>query len=95
MTTPEEKKELERALSFGAFSYMLAYIKLKADELGIPQPDEDTLKQMALQMVRPFTISTEAVWHAMGNDVTGLNDACDRFQATLTALAASSSHPEI
>lgn len=79
-------EQLENAQSLGAATYLSAYVRRMARELGVDDSDKNAMNLMAVEMVESVNLGTEAAWRALMNDRPGMNDALDRLRKTLENL---------
>ena len=84
-------QDLQKAKDLGFATYLSAYVQLMGRNLGITGDDPDAgtqqaLNQMALTMVEPMNLATEACWRALMHDHRGAKDKIQRFEEALKQL---------
>lgn len=70
----------------GAAIYLSAYIGLMMDGMGVKATTKSEINALALEMVEPLNIATEAIWRAMMSDQEWATTG-QRFEDALTKLA--------
>lgn len=70
---------------------MSAYVRLMARELKIDESDTVALNDLAIKLVDPLTIATEAAWRALMGDISGMEIALSQFGEALDELTGETS----
>lgn len=89
MATSLNDQELRHARDLGAATYLTAYVRLMARELGIETEafDQKQINAMALDMVEATNMATEAAWCALMKDRQGVDSALKRLSIHLKQRA--------
>lgn len=80
------KEELKRIRDLSGTTYMSAYVRLMARELEIDESDTMALNDLAIKLVEPLNIATEAAWRALMGDTQGMEIALSQFGESLDEL---------
>lgn len=77
------RPQLEHARDIGAATYLAAYGRLMAGELGIDETDTEGINHMMLSLIEPMNRATEVMWRALMDDRQGMEEALGRFVDSL------------
>lgn len=80
------REELERARDLGAAAYLASYVRLMMRELKINETDTIAINTMAVQMIEPMNLATQAAWRALMEDHEGLEQVLKQFRSSLDNL---------
>lgn len=78
--------DLKRARDLGAATYVTAYVTMMAKELGIKDIDLAAANALAMHMVEPLNLATEATFRKLMEDDAGTADTLRRFHMALKQL---------
>lgn len=76
-------RDLRMARDLGAATFLNAYIRLMAKEMGITGLSTEAVVKLAELMIEPLNISTEATFRWLMNDTGGSKDAVHRLRVKL------------
>lgn len=80
------RAELEKARDIGVATYLSAYGRLMARELGIDETDTQGINRMMFVLIEPMNLATEAMWRALMEDHEGTERITNLFRDKLDNL---------
>lgn len=76
-------EDLKRSRDLGGATYLSAYVRLRARELGVNQEDFLGLREVALKMLPAINLATEAAWCATMTDRAGVKEKMKALETEL------------